>query len=60
MNKELKALGFFEDTRQNSKEYIHQYIKLRLEALGLVDGDFEDDAADGFLHLAKSIIINYR
>lgn len=60
MNKELKSLGFFEDTRQNSKEYIHQYIKLRLEALGLVDGDFEDDAADGFLHLAKSLIINYR
>lgn len=60
MNKELKSLGFFEDTRQNSKEYIHQYIKLRLEALGLVDGDFEDDAADGFLHLAKSLIVNYR
>lgn len=60
MNKELRSLGFFEDTRQNSKEYIHQYIKLRLEALGLVDGEFQDDAGDGFLHLAKSLIINYR
>ena len=60
MNKELRSLGFFENSRQNSKEYIHQYIKLRLEALGLVDGDFDDEAADGFLDLAKSLIINYR
>lgn len=60
MKKELRSLGFFDDAKQNSKEYIHQYIKLRLEALGLVDDDFDEAGPDGFLHLAKSLIINYR
>lgn len=60
MNKRLRSLGFFKDSRQNSKEYIQQYIKLRLEALGLVEDEFDDTASDGFLHLAKSLIINYR
>jgi len=60
MKKELRSLGFFDDAKQNSKEYIHQYIKLRLEALGLVEDDFDEAGPDGFLHLAKSLIINYR
>ena len=60
MKKQLESLGFFENPRQNSKEYIHQYIKLRLEALGLVGSDNQTDDSDGFLQLAKSLIINYR
>lgn len=42
------------------REYIHQYIKLRLEALGLVDQSCADYDANGFLTLAKSLILNYR
>ena len=62
MKKKMESLGFFENSSKSSKEYIHQYIKLRLEALGLVsDGDFNKDVDDdSFLHLAKSLIINYR
>ncbi|MGE0092014.1 MAG: hypothetical protein AB7S40_05595 [Bacteroidales bacterium] len=60
MKRKLESLGFFEDSKHNSKDYIHQYIKLRLEALGLVDEDCSDDDANGFLTLAKSLIINYR
>jgi hypothetical protein len=60
MKKKLESLGFFENSRQNSKEYIHQYIKLRLEALGLVDDKDQEEDSDGFLSLAKSLIINYR
>lgn len=56
----MESLGFFQNPRQNSKEYIHQYIKLRLEALGLVDEESGSDSQEGFLHLAKSLIINYR
>lgn len=60
MKRRKESLGFFENSQQNSKEYIHQYIKLRLEALGLVEENSVSDDADGFLHLAKSLIINYR
>ncbi len=60
MKREKEALGFFENPQQNSKEYIHQYIKLRLEALGFIDEEFNQTDSDGFLHLAKSLIINYR
>jgi len=56
----MESLGFFENSKKNSKEYIHQYIQLRLEALGLIDNDCGEDEADGFLALAKSLIINYR
>lgn len=60
MNKNMESLGFFENSKGNSKEYIHQYIKLRLEALGLIDNACGEDESDGFLALAKSLIINYR
>lgn len=60
IRKEMESLGFFENAKENSKEYIHQYIKLRLEALGLIDNACGDDESDGFLALAKSLIINYR
>jgi hypothetical protein len=60
MKRQNESLGFFENSKQNSKEYIHQYIKLRLEALGLIDDNSQESDADGFLHLAKSLIINYR
>lgn len=56
--KKMESLGFFE--KENSKENIHQYIKLRLEALGLIDDACGEDESDGFLALAKSLIINYR
>lgn len=56
--KKMEALGFFK--KENSKEHIHQYIKLRLEALGLIDNACGQDESDGFLALAKSLIINYR
>jgi hypothetical protein len=60
MKNQKESLGFFENSKQNSKEYIHQYIKLRLEALGLIDDNYQENDSDGFLHLAKSLIINYR
>ncbi|MFA6770398.1 MAG: hypothetical protein WCR71_04425 [Bacteroidales bacterium] len=37
MKSKLEALGFFDNSKENSKDDIHQYIKLRLEALGLID-----------------------
>lgn len=60
MKVKKESLGFFDNPQQNSREYIHQYIKLRLEALGLVDEEFGKDDSQGFLHLAKSLIINYK
>ncbi len=60
MKNQKESLGFFENSNQNSQEYIHQYIKLRLEALGLIDDEYQENDSDGFLHLAKSLIINYR
>ena len=61
MKRKLESLGFFENSKHNTKEYIHQYIKLRLEALGLIDENCDDDDdSNGFLTLAKSLIINYR
>ncbi len=60
MKNKLESLGFFENSRENSKKNIHQYIKLRLEALGLIDNTCGDEESSGFFALAKSLIINYK
>lgn len=59
MTNKFKSIGYFTKNKEySSKEYIHQYIKLRLESLGLLDDSDIDN--DYFFKLAKGLISNYK
>ncbi len=59
MNNLVKKLGIVrENGAPISKQYLHQYIDLRLISLGL--SDIETDGSGSFLDIAKNLLETYR
>lgn len=59
----LQKLGIETDKQSSiSPEFIHQYINLRLAAMGLpaVVDDYEDEIHHDFLQIIKGLIANYK